>query len=72
MCPARLIEADFSIKAHAIQERNSESSHYDDQITHAPQCVVLGDPGGGKSTLAQRLCLDRLRVSAHDGKSRLP
>jgi hypothetical protein len=66
--PARLVEADFSLKSQALQARDEAEASFADLIPQAPQCVVLGDPGGGKSTLAQRICLDALRVSAHDGR----
>jgi hypothetical protein len=69
--PARLTEADFSIKSNAIQERSGSEALYWQKIPASSQCVILGDPGGGKSTLAQRLCLDALRISARDGRAPL-
>jgi hypothetical protein len=69
--PARLTEADFSIKANALQERSDSEASYSQLLPPLSQCVIIGDPGGGKSTLAQRVCLDALRTSAKDGRSPL-
>jgi hypothetical protein len=69
--PARLTEADFSIRANILQERNDSEASYLHLIPASSQCIILGDPGGGKSTLAQRVCLDALRISAADGRSPL-
>jgi hypothetical protein len=69
--PARLVEAEYSIKAHALQSRDGRDLSIADLLAAGNQCVVVGDPGGGKSTLAQRICLDALRVAAEDGRSPL-
>ncbi len=66
--PARLTEADFSLKATALQERRDSEASYSQLIPTSSQGIILGDPGGGKSTLAQRVCLDELRLSAKDGR----
>jgi hypothetical protein len=66
--PARPTAADFSIQANALQERRETEAPYTELLPASSQCIILGDPGGGKSTLAQRVCLDALRMSATDGR----
>jgi hypothetical protein len=66
--PARLVEVDFSLKSHALQVREGTEALFGELIPQAIQCAVLGDPGGGKSTLAQRICLDALCLSADNGR----
>jgi hypothetical protein len=66
---ARLLEVEFSIKAHDIKVLGSAEIDLKELLSNTNQCVVIGDPGGGKSTLSQRLCLDALREAAVDGKT---
>src|SRR5262249_33487676 len=66
--PARLVEADFPLKTNALQESRHTEARYSALMPGSAQCIILGDPGGGKSTLAQRVCLDALRKSAEDGR----
>ncbi|MCS3893288.1 GTPase SAR1 family protein [Bradyrhizobium japonicum USDA 38] len=67
--PARLAEADFSIKTHDIKTTGVADVSISELLSNSNQCAVIGDPGGGKSTLSQRICLDTLRRAHLDGKS---
>lgn len=67
--PARLSEAEFSIKTHDIKPIGLPEVTIEELLSNSNQCAVIGDPGGGKSTLAQRICLDALRGAERDGKS---
>ncbi|QHO77619.1 hypothetical protein ACH79_38250 [Bradyrhizobium sp. CCBAU 051011] len=67
--PARLSEAEFSIKTHDIKAIGLPEVSIEELLSNSNQCAVIGDPGGGKSTLSQRICLDTLRSAQRDGKS---
>jgi hypothetical protein len=66
--PARLRGADFIIKQNAFSNRASGEKRYHAILETITQCTILGDPGGGKSTLAQRICLELSRRAEVDGK----
>jgi len=66
--PARLVECEFLLTFNALNILEATEAIFKEKISAANQCVVLGDPGGGKSTLAQRICLDSLRDSSRDGR----
>ena len=67
--PARLAEGEFSIKTHDIKTTGLPDVSIAELLSNSNQCAVIGDPGGGKSTLSQRICLDTLRSAHLDGKS---
>ncbi|WP_164938051.1 NACHT domain-containing protein [Bradyrhizobium guangxiense] len=76
--PAVLQRQDFSVRRGLTASAQSVAAHreyaaqpYGVALSEIQQCVILGDPGGGKSTLAQRFCLDGLRIREQNSNARL-
>lgn len=76
--PAVLQRNDFSVRRGLTASAQSVAAYreyaaqpYGVALAEIQQCVILGDPGGGKSTLAQRLCLDGLRIREQNSNARL-
>jgi NACHT domain len=69
--PASLTAAEHSVVDFDFRVPRATALSISDALENAAYSAVLGDPGGGKSTLAQRLCLDALRKCAKDGQSSL-
>lgn len=76
--PAVLQRNDFSVRRGLtastqgpVGYREYAVQSYSVALSNIQQCVILGDPGGGKSTLAQRLCLDGLRMREQNTNAQL-